>query len=61
MIETRRIDQYVCIDVEKLIVDEMRDIVCTVDSPNAHPEDREYMAELRKAALVILSNYECQQ
>ena len=56
MIEIKRIDQYLCIDIEKVIVDEMRYIIET-ENTSDHPEDIRDWSELQAAAHVIVRNY----
>lgn len=56
---TTRIDQYICIDADKLIVDEMQDIVDN-DCGSTFQEDIDDWKELQDAAKVILKNYTVQ-
>ena len=54
--KTVRLDDYICIDIDKIIVDEMRDIIGS-DCFSLCPEDDENWARLQEAAKVILENY----
>jgi len=58
--KTKRIDEYICIDVDKIIVDEMKEIR---DGDYSHlflDEDIEFWAGIVEAAKVILTAYEVQ-
>ena len=55
-VKMKRIDQYLCIDIEEIIVDEMKGIIQTKNT-SRHPEDIESSAKLQAAAKVVLSNY----
>ena len=57
--KTTRIDNYLCLDVERIVVDEMKVILETKSSMFAHEEDRVMWDELTAAAKVILENYDC--
>ena len=54
--KTTRIDQYICIDVDELIVEEMREII-DQKCGRMLKEDKEYWARLKEAAEVILDTY----
>jgi hypothetical protein len=53
---TTRIDQYICLDVDKIIVDEMQEIV-DGDCGSVMQEDLHDWIELQQAAQVILKYY----
>lgn len=53
---TTRIDQYICLDVDRIIVDEMEEIL-SHDSGSNNPEDIADWKTLQMAAQVILENY----
>ena len=52
----KRIDQYLCIDFDKLIIDEMNEIIDN-DSSYILKEDREYWKELKESAMVVRRHY----
>jgi hypothetical protein len=54
--KTTRIDQYICIDTDQIIIDEMNDII---DNDSAYPnkEDDKYWKRLRKAAKIVKDAY----
>ena len=56
MSDLTRIDQYICIDVEQIVLDEMQAIV---DRRLYHgtQEEKDDWAELQQAATIILKNY----
>lgn len=54
--KTTRIDQYICLDSDQIIVDEMREIVDS-DSGSHLKEDKKEWKRLQKAAKVILEFY----
>ena len=54
--KTKRIDQYICIDSDQLIIDEMKDVIDN-DSGSRLKEDRKEWKRLQKAAKVILEFY----
>jgi len=55
-VKTTRIDQYICIDADQLIIDEMREIVD--NGCGSHlKEDKKEWKRLQKAAKVILEFY----
>jgi len=54
---TTRIDQYICIDLEKELVREMREIIAMKMKDQAYTEDRKWLREMKKAAKVIIKNY----
>jgi len=54
--KTKRIDQYICIDSDQLIIDEMKDVIDN-DSGSHLKEDRKEWKRLQKAAKVILEFY----
>jgi len=54
--KTKRIDQYICIDLDQLIIDEMKDVIDN-DSGSHLKEDRKEWKRLQKAAKVILEFY----
>jgi hypothetical protein len=58
MTKLTRIDQYVCIDTDKIIADEMRGIIES-DCYGLCQEDLDNWAELQQAAKIILWNYVC--
>jgi hypothetical protein len=57
MIETKRIDQYICIDTDQIVVDEMNNIL-DEDIESFHlEEDKKMWSELQAAAKEILRFY----
>jgi len=54
--KTTRIDQYICIDIDRIIVDEMKEIVDN-DSGSHLKEDISEWKRLQDAAKVILEFY----
>ena len=54
--KTKRIDQYLCIDMDQVIVDEMTDII-EGDYGHLQKVDREYWDKMIEAAKVILDAY----
>jgi len=56
MSEPVRVDQYICIDIEAIIIDEMEEIVNS-DCVGGHPEDVRNWRELQQAARIVLKNY----
>ena len=54
--KTKRIDQYICIDSDQIIIDEMNDII-DQDGPYSFKEDEEYWEKMKEAAKVILDCY----
>ena len=58
--KTTRIDQYICINVDELIVEEMQEIIDN-DCRNLLKEDKEYWARLKEAAKVVLDTYGTEQ
>ena len=56
MSKLTRIDQYICIDTDQIIVDAMRDIIDN-DGGSSHPEDVHCWEELQQAAKIVLKNY----
>lgn len=55
--ESVRIDQYICLDVDQIIVDEMKDILTCKMRRTDQQEDRDNLAKLKRAARVVLGNY----
>ena len=51
-----RIDQYLCIDIEKIMVDELEEIIGG-DLASSFQEDLDAWAELQQAAEIVLKNY----
>jgi len=58
--KTTRIDEYICIDVDRIIVDEMREIVDN-DCGSHLQEDKDNWQRLQDAAQVIINNYTVQE
>ena len=59
--KTKRIDQYICIDVDKIVVDEMNWLMEDSHLENTlFPEDKKYWKKMRAAAKVVKSTYEVQ-
>jgi len=56
MSEPVRIDQYICIDIDAIIIDEMKEIINS-DCVGSHPEDVRNWVELQLAARIVLKNY----
>ena len=54
---TVRIDEYICLDVDQIIVDEMKSILNCKMHHTDFQSDRDNMAKLKRAARVMLSNY----
>ena len=54
--KTKRIDQYICIDADQIIVDEMTELIES-NCGSVLEEDQTYWKELQEAAKVILKNY----
>ena len=54
--KTERIDQYLCLDLDKIIADEMNYILEN-DCGSAMDEDVQYWEKLQEAAKVILDAY----
>jgi len=55
--KTTRIDQYICIDTDQVMVDEMTEIIEMEIDKQAHAVDKADWKELQAAARVILKNY----
>ena len=56
--KTTRIDQYICLDINKIVAKEMKDILQT-DIESFHmQEDIDVWTELQAAATTILEYYE---
>jgi hypothetical protein len=54
---TVRIDEYICLDVDQIVIDEMESVLqCTMRHNDAQ-SDRDNMAKLKRAARVIRDNY----
>jgi hypothetical protein len=53
---TKRIDNYICIDTDQLIIDEMQEIVDT-DTSRLCDDDTKSWLTLKEAAKIILGNY----
>ena len=51
-----RIDQYLCIDIEKIMVDELEEIIGG-DCGSTYQEDLDAWAELQQAAEIVLKYY----
>ena len=59
--KTKRIDQYICIDVDKIIIDEMNELMDDSHLENIlFPEDKKYWEEVAAAAKIVKSAYEVQ-
>ena len=52
-----RIDEYICLDVDKIVVDEMKMILSCKLRKTDYQEDRDSMAKLKRAARVVLRHY----
>ena len=57
---TVRIDEYICLDVDQIVVDEMKGILNCKMRKTDFQTDRDNMAKLKRAARVILDNYTVQ-
>lgn len=57
MSKLERIDQYVCIDVDELICEEMR-LIIESDCGSTHPDDVASWESLQAAAKLILEQYD---
>ena len=56
--KTTRIDQYICLDIDQIIIDEMNEIL-SQDLDRLHmQEDKDFWTEAQAAAKVILGCYE---
>ena len=55
--KTTRIDDYICINVNQIVVDECDDIINADPGPHFCKEDEEGWDELVKAAKVMRKNY----
>ena len=56
MSDTTRIDQYICIDIEKIVADEMQEII-SGECWSSCQEDLDDWAELQQAAQIVLKYY----
>ena len=54
---TTRIDEYICLDVDQIVVDEMKSILSCRMRKTDFQSDRDNMAKLKRAARVMLDNY----
>ena len=54
--KTTRIDEYICIDVDQIVIDEMRDIIDT-ECGSSFQEDIDDTARAQEAAKIILAYY----
>ena len=54
--KTTRIDQYICIDTDQIVIDEMKEIIGG-DYGHCEGVDREYWDKAIEAAKVILAAY----
>ena len=54
--KTTRIDEYICIDVDQIVVDEMKDII-DKDNGSHLEEDVKEWKRLQRAAKVVLEFY----
>ena len=52
-----RIDEYICLDVDKIVVDEMEMILSCKLRREDRQEDRDSMAKIKRAAREIRSHY----
>lgn len=52
-----RIDEYICLDVDRIVVDEMESILSCRMRKTDHQTDRDNMAKLKRAARTMLTNY----
>jgi len=57
---TVRIDEYICLDVDQIVVDEMKGILNCKMRKTDFQTDRDNMAKLKRAARVMLGNYTVQ-
>ena len=55
--KTKRIDQYICIDTDQIVIDEMKDILKTDCSKFMLEDDKADWKELQAAAKVIKRFY----
>jgi len=51
-----RIDQYLCIDTDRIMVDELEEIIGG-DCGSSYQEDLDAWAELQQAAQIVLNYY----
>ena len=54
--KTKRVDQYICIDTDQIIIDEMKEIIES-DYEILGTVDRAYWDKMKEAAKVILDAY----
>ena len=54
--KAKRIDDYICINIDQVICDEM-EIIVNTDCGSSMQEDRDAWDRLQEAAKVILENY----
>lgn len=55
--KTVRMDEYICLNVDQIVIDEMKNIQTCKLRKTDFPEDRANMAKLKWAARIILDNY----
>jgi hypothetical protein len=57
---TVRINEYICLDVDQIVADEMKSILNCKMRKTDFQSDRDNMAKLKRAARVMLGNYTVQ-
>lgn len=53
----KRIDEYICINIEKIIEDELRDILSNDIDKLSLEEDKKYYKKLQDAVKIVLKYY----
>ena len=53
----KRIDEYICINIEKIIEDELRDILSNDIDNLSLEEDKKYYKKLQDAVKIVLKYY----
>jgi hypothetical protein len=55
--KTKRIDQYICIDVDQIVADELNDVLTVDPDSFSMKEDREYYKRLLPAIEIVLEHW----
>jgi len=56
-VKIKRIDEYICINIEKIIEDELRDILSNDIDNLSLEEDKKYYKKLQDAVKIVLKYY----
>jgi len=56
-VKIKRIDEYICINIEKIIEDELRDILSNDIDKLSLEEDKKYYKKLQDAVKIVLKYY----